>query len=429
MRDATTPATGTRAGAKVDYEVVIVGAGPSGSSTALYLAKQSRGLAGRTLIIDKAQHPRRKLCAGALVPDVDACLDEIGLRVDAVPTVRVPVVHALYEGRGVPVTLGEDYAFRVCHRTEFDAYLAESATRRGVQLLEDTKVTAVTPRPELGLVEIETSRGTIRARGVVAADGSKSVARRSLVTHGKNESIQVARAIEILAPENPVAPILGLSPDEAAIELRWVPEGILGYVWDFPCLRDSNRLRNRGVYDSRVHNVEARQPLPKALKAELDREGQGDLEYELEGAPIRWFSKDSPLAGPHLLLVGDAAGVDPTFGEGISIAIGYGKLAAAELVSAHESGNWQFAGYRARVHKSALGRALKRRVRAARLVYGVRSAGLQRFVWWHCAPLVRWVIREQIFNWTDAARQNLRRFPARPAPRSIPETAADSGAG
>ncbi|MFG0332280.1 MAG: FAD-dependent oxidoreductase, partial [Maioricimonas sp. JB049] len=53
----------------MQYDVIIIGSGPSGSSTALHLAQRSPELARRTLILERDRHPRHKLCGGGCVND------------------------------------------------------------------------------------------------------------------------------------------------------------------------------------------------------------------------------------------------------------------------------------------------------------------------------------------------------------------------
>jgi hypothetical protein len=64
--------------------------------------------------------------------------------------------------------------------------------------------------------------------------------------------------------------------------------------------------------------------------------------------PIRTLTPHSVVAAPRALLVGDAAGVDPLMGEGISFALEYGELAAEAVVEAQATGDWAFAGLCAR---------------------------------------------------------------------------------
>ena len=59
----------------MEYDVLIIGAGPAGLSTALHLARRAPHLVPRVLVLEKARHPRPKLCAGGLVADAEVLLE------------------------------------------------------------------------------------------------------------------------------------------------------------------------------------------------------------------------------------------------------------------------------------------------------------------------------------------------------------------
>jgi len=71
------------------HDVLILGGGPSGLSTALHLAQIAPHLTPRILILEKAHYPRLKLCAGGLVVDAEVILKRLGLDVSEVPHVDV----------------------------------------------------------------------------------------------------------------------------------------------------------------------------------------------------------------------------------------------------------------------------------------------------------------------------------------------------
>jgi flavin-dependent dehydrogenase len=62
-------------------DILILGGGPSGLSTALHLVQKSPHLAPRILILEKEHYPRFKLCAGGLVVDAEVILERLGLNV------------------------------------------------------------------------------------------------------------------------------------------------------------------------------------------------------------------------------------------------------------------------------------------------------------------------------------------------------------
>jgi flavin-dependent dehydrogenase len=121
--------------------------------------------------------------------------------------------------------------------------------------------------------------------------------------------------------------------------------------------------------------------------------------YEIKGHPIRWFAPENQLSVPRVLLVGDAAGADPFLGEGISIALGYGALAAQEIGKAFGQGEFSFNGYRRRVLKSPLGQVLIARWAVAHIIYLVKWKWFQVLVWRILKPVVVLLAWLFILNW------------------------------
>ena len=87
------------------------------------------------------------------------------------------------------------------------------------------------------------------------------------------------------------------------------------------------------------------------------------------GWPAWRYDPRARIAGPHLLCVGDAAGIDPLTGEGIAVGLEQGIVAADAIVRALESDDFRFAGYAAAVRAAVVGRELALDRWAAALLY------------------------------------------------------------
>lgn len=369
----------------MDYDIIIVGAGPAGLSTGLHLAQLAPHLLERTLILEREQHPRPKLCAGGVLPAAEACLRRLGLDLGDIPSVPVREMRLRYEDRAAAIRR-RPVCFRAVRREVFDAWLADAARQRGLRLGENTRVRELALRE--GLVELVTDQGRFRARAVVGADGSKSLVRRLVARRPLH---QTARLLEVRQPAGPENPRKGV----ALFDFSGIEDRLQGYVWDFPTPGVGEAMRTWGVYDSRIYPGLPRASLPEALEEGMLRHG-GQLGAPLEGHPLRWFSARAAFSAPHILLVGDAAGTDPVVGEGISFALSYGEIAAGALQDAFARGDFSFADYRRRVLRHRAGRYLRRRVLGARLLYGVRNRFLLRALW----PLIVWAAGTFFIDWT-----------------------------
>ncbi|GAB4504068.1 MAG: geranylgeranyl reductase family protein [Anaerolineales bacterium] len=381
-----------------EHDLLILGAGPSGLSTALHLTQTAPHLTPRILILEKEHHPRPKLCAGGLVVDAEILLQRLGLDVTEIPHVDAEAARFVFAGQGLTVFIRGRHALRIIRRDEFDAWLAKKASSRGIEIREGVTVQGV--RPDAEGVSVFTNQGELRGQAVVGADGSNGVTRRCVLP---GAPLHTARVLEVLTPasHSHIFPEKGggSGRGQATFDFFPVPSGIAGYTWDFPTQVQGQAMRCWGVYDSNLLAYRQRSPLVQSLAQEMQRQGFDLKEDELQGHPIRWFDPRSPLAVPRVLLVGDAAGADVLFGEGISLALGYGHLAAEELAHAFSVGDFSFNGYRQRVIRSALGRTLLARWTIAHILYSLHWGWFQSIFWRLGKPIIlpaAWLL---VLNW------------------------------
>jgi flavin-dependent dehydrogenase len=166
-------------------------------------------------------------------------------------------------------------------------------------------------------------------------------------------------------------------------------------------------MRCWGIYDTNILADANRPQLKEPLAHEMSRLGFNLDDYELKGHPIRWFSPENQMSVPRVLLVGDAAGADPLFGEGISIALGYGSLAAHKIVEALQRSDFSFNGYRRWVLRSALGRALLVRWAIAYIIYTLKWKWFQILVWRFLKPVVFFIANVFVLNWGERMRKGI----------------------
>ena len=373
--------------------ILIVGGGPGGLSTALHLARLNPLLASRILILEKERYPRPKLCAGGLTADAEALLERLGLDLNEIPRVDVKTARFDFAGGGLKIRPRKRYALRVVRRDEFDSWLADKVRERGVEIREGVTVTAVIPDPNG--VTVETDAERFRAEILVGADGSNGVTRRCILP---NEPLSASRTLEIITP----SPNAGkaLNTGDAFFDFFPVPKNVAGYTWNFPTQVKGQPMRCWGIYDSNLLSNFKRPALQDLLEREMEQRGFQMEKRKIQSHPIRRFEPQNRFSAPRVLLVGDAAGADPLFGEGVSIALGYGAVAAREIAEALQRGEFSFRGYKSRLARSGLGQALFARWVIANLVYSLKWAWFQFLLWRVLQPVVALAAWVFILNWS-----------------------------
>jgi menaquinone-9 beta-reductase len=353
-----------------DFDVVIVGAGPAGSTTALALLRANPALAGRVALLEKARFPREKPCAGALGARGDALLRELDVEVD-VPSARVDgilLLGATAEASASPGGIG-----RVVRRLEFDHALAQAAVSRGAKLRDGVRVDDVRDEGEAGVL-VETSAGPLRTRIVVGCDGVGSLVRKKL---GQGPGRLRAQVVEV---DTEAAPG---DRDRSLLVFDASDRTLSGYAWDFPTVVGGRPLVCRGVYRLKIDGEADGDGVDVATKldARLRAQGIDPSTCKNKRYAERGFEPGTRVGAGALMLVGEAAGIDPVTGEGIAQAIEYGTIAGRFLAQrldgegAVSADDWGSALARSRL-------ALDLRIRAGlmRLFYGPDRPEVERFM-------------------------------------------------
>ncbi|MBK7453728.1 MAG: hypothetical protein IPJ46_08435 [Anaerolineales bacterium] len=195
-----------------------------------------------------------------------------------------------------------------------------------------------------------------------------------------------------------------LEQDQAYFDFFPVPDNIAGYVWDFPTQINGEPMRCWGIYDTNLLAGQERPPLKKPLADEMARHGFNLDDHELKGHPIRWYDPFNPISVPRVLLVGDAVGADPIFGEGISMALGYGAIAAQEINTSIRRAEFSFSGYKRRLVWSGLGQTLLARWVITQIIYPLKWRWFQILLWRFLKPIVILVAWVFVLNWGKRIR-------------------------
>lgn len=289
------------------YDVIVVGAGPAGSTAARECA--NRGLT--VLMADRARFPRDKPCGGGVNMRTARLL----------PFDLAPVVERTIRALRVSVKLGESYTRSsdepltyMTQRRLLDALLAERAVSAGVIFRDGTLVREVDRGP--GTVTVRLGSDRVDGRSLVIADGANGRV-------GKLAGHEVARDMGIAYEGNISPSVFPADWSEAfGVDVGSCPGG---YGWLFP----KGDHVNIGVGGNRSMGPTVRERLDRVTR--FYGFDPGDF-WGLRGHPLPLRRPGSPVFDGNVLTVGDAAGfVDVLTGEGIYAAVRSGQIAGAHL--------------------------------------------------------------------------------------------------
>ncbi|MBI4010558.1 MAG: NAD(P)/FAD-dependent oxidoreductase [Candidatus Aenigmarchaeota archaeon] len=322
---------------KSEYDVIIVGGGPSGSACAIFLSKYGH----KVLLVDKARFPRDKACGDGITGKSEAILKELDLIDDIESNPHGIFKGALFYLKNQKIEIGFDEPYHVVRRLVFDNILFQKAkslvdTMEGFTVtglvLENNKVVGIKG------MDYETKQEKIlKSKIIVGADGATSVIAREMgLAEFKPE--HHASALRIYYKN-----IKDLSPK---LELYFFESLMSGYFWIFPL---ENNMANVGLGMStsnvQKNNINLQELLFREIKnnpilSERFKDAE-IVEGSLRGWNLPLVMNKRKLYGNGFVLLGDAGAlIDPFTGEGIGPGLVSAKIASQVINQALEQGDF-----------------------------------------------------------------------------------------
>ncbi|HZX20564.1 MAG TPA: NAD(P)/FAD-dependent oxidoreductase [archaeon] len=322
---------------KTEYDVIVVGGGPGGSSTAMFLKKNG---VQSILLIDKAKFPRDKICGDAFSGKSVGIAKELGIIKDFDKVPHEGVYGVLFSSpKGDVVDIPFPGSERktqtkpgfVVKRINGDNVIFQNAKKQVETLEEFTVMDLLWENDYVRGVKGKTKDGKeieIKSKMVIGADGTSSVVAQKV---GQGT---LPPEHQVIATRGYYKGVTGMTGN---IELHFVDAVMPGYFWIFPLdngwsnvglgLLTSEKQKRKFDLKKAQEEIIANSPLFKERFKDAKIDEQGIKIWTL---PLGSYHRKNH--GNGWLLVGDAASlIDPFSGEGVGNAMTSGKFAGKHV--------------------------------------------------------------------------------------------------
>jgi geranylgeranyl reductase family protein len=308
-------------------DICILGAGPAGATTALYLDKM--GIS--SVLIDKVTFPRHKTCGEAMrvnvhfvLKDLDPnYLDEIDKENIILRSQKVRAVAT--NGQDLTVNLGRAFCY-MGKRYDFDNFLISKVkSKSNIQLIENQTINKIIKNENGYLITNKSGDFQVQTKLIVLANGGNSTLQTQLNHPPKSTDNQILGVRAYLKNVN---------FSDATTHIYFFKELHGGYLWVFPLPNGDANVGLAMKSDKiKTHNIHLRQTFEALLKHERLQPflKNAIIDGGIGGATVNLPKMGQPLSGEGYVLVGDIGlAINPITGLGVGHAMLMGRYAAKQ---------------------------------------------------------------------------------------------------
>ena len=369
-----------------EFDIIIIGGGLSGSSTALNLSKKGYSV----LIIEKEKLGDIRPCAGGMASSMKKFLP---LNIDQAVESKIKNVEFTWKSSdNVVADLSGESPFWIVRREKLDKLLLEEALKYGCQILKPAQVEKITSQNNIWVIGCS-NKVTYKSKFLVIADGSQSKWAQYFKLGPRKPKFAHTIALRLPGSGN-------IPKNSVRFEFGFIK---YGFAWAFPLKGNVNIGLGTFITNKLLNDDDLNYKIIKSF-------GFEDLSFKTNHKKLRIWNGVHKLNGDRVIAVGDAASLcDPFLAEGIRPSLISSYYAAESIDQCLSKNNTDLDNYSTLINNE-WGRSMIWGKRIAQIFYRFPRTGYQLGVKRKTAPKRIAQILSGEMSYEDIAKRVIKRL-------------------